>query len=58
MHDESLYAESVLRAGARGCTTKHEGGKELIQAIFHVLSGQIFVGEKKVRADSGDVQAG
>jgi DNA-binding NarL/FixJ family response regulator len=46
MHDESLYAERVLRAGARGYITKHEGGKELMQAIRHVLSGQIYVSEK------------
>jgi DNA-binding NarL/FixJ family response regulator len=46
MHDESLYAERVLRAGARGYITKHEGGKKLMQAIRHVLSGQIYVSEK------------
>ena len=46
MHDESLYAERVLRAGARGYITKHEGGKKLIQAIRQVLSGQIYVSEK------------
>ena len=46
MHDESLYAERVLRAGARGYITKHEGGEKLLQAIRHVLSGQIYVSEK------------
>jgi DNA-binding NarL/FixJ family response regulator len=46
MHDESLYAERVLRAGARGYITKHEGGKKLMQAIRHVLSGKIYVSEK------------
>jgi DNA-binding NarL/FixJ family response regulator len=46
MHDESLYAERVLRAGARGYITKHEGGKKLMQAIRHVLRGQIYVSEK------------
>lgn len=30
MHDESLYAERVLRAGARGYITKHEGGEKLM----------------------------
>ena len=29
MHDESLYADRVLRAGARGYITKHEGGEKL-----------------------------
>lgn len=46
MHDESLYAERVLRAGGRGYVMKQEGGKKLMQAIRHVLSGQIFVSEK------------
>jgi len=46
MHDESLYAERVLRASARGYITKHEGGKKLMQAIRHVLRGQIYVSEK------------
>ena len=46
MHDESLYAERVLRAGARGYITKHEGGEKLMQAARHVLSGQIYVSEK------------
>lgn len=46
MHDESLYAERVLRAGGRGYLMKHEGGKRLIVAIRHVLAGQIYVSEK------------
>lgn len=46
MHDESLYAERALRAGARGYITKHEGGAKLMQAIRQVLAGQIFVSDK------------
>ncbi|MGN6643003.1 MAG: response regulator [Verrucomicrobiota bacterium] len=46
MHDESLYAERVLRAGGRGYVMKQEGGKKLMQAIRQVLSGQIYVSEK------------
>jgi DNA-binding NarL/FixJ family response regulator len=46
MHDESLYAERALRAGARGYITKQEGGAKLMQAIRHVLAGQIYVSEK------------
>jgi DNA-binding NarL/FixJ family response regulator len=46
MHDESVYAERVLRAGARGYITKHEGGIKLVQAIRQVLRGQIYVSEK------------
>ena len=45
MHDESLYADRVLRAGARGYITKHEGGEKLMGAIRHVLSGKIYVSE-------------
>lgn len=46
MHDETLYAERVLRAGARGYIMKQEGGKKLMAAIRKVLSGQIYVSEK------------
>jgi len=46
MHDESLYAERVLRAGGRGYIMKQEGGKMLLHAIRQVLSGQIYVSEK------------
>jgi DNA-binding NarL/FixJ family response regulator len=45
MHDESLYADRVLRAGARGYISKHEGGDKLMGAIRHVLSGRIYVSE-------------
>ena len=45
MHDESLYADRVLRAGARGYITKDEGGEKLIEAIRHVLRGRIYVSE-------------
>ena len=33
MHDETLYAERILRAGARGYIMKQEGGKKLMAAI-------------------------
>jgi DNA-binding NarL/FixJ family response regulator len=46
MHDESLYAERVLRAGGRGYIMKQEGGKKLMQAIRQVLEGKIYVSEK------------
>ena len=46
MHDESLYAERVLRAGGRGYIMKQEGGKKLMQAIRQVLDGRIYVSEK------------
>src|SRR3954463_11490000 len=39
MHDESLYAERVLRAGAMGYITKQEATKKILLAIRQVLSG-------------------
>jgi DNA-binding NarL/FixJ family response regulator len=46
MHDESLYAERALRAGARGYLMKREAAKKVIQGIRAVLAGQLFVSEK------------
>jgi DNA-binding NarL/FixJ family response regulator len=46
MHDESLYAERVLRAGGRGYIMKQEGGRKLMEAIRQVLSGKIYVSEQ------------
>src|SRR5262245_2053948 len=46
MHDESLYAERVLRAGARGYIMKRAGGEAVLQAIRQVLSGKIYVSER------------
>ena len=46
MHDEALYAERVLRAGARGYVMKQEGGKRIMDAIRAVLAGKVFVSEK------------
>jgi DNA-binding NarL/FixJ family response regulator len=46
MHDESVYAERVLRAGGRGYIMKQEGGKKLMQAVRQVLAGKIYVSDK------------
>jgi DNA-binding NarL/FixJ family response regulator len=46
MHDESLYAERVLRAGARGYIMKQESGPTMMQAIRQVLAGRIYLSEK------------
>ena len=45
MHDESLYAERALKAGARGYLMKSAGGDELIKAIRQVLAGQVYVSQ-------------
>jgi DNA-binding NarL/FixJ family response regulator len=43
MHDEELYAERVLRAGARGYITKNEASTEVIRAIKRVMTGEVYV---------------
>jgi len=43
MHDESLYAERALRAGARGYVNKHGASVELMGAIRQVLNGEIYL---------------
>jgi len=48
MHDESLYAERALRAGARGYVMKREAAKKVIEAIRCVLAGQLYVSDKIV----------
>jgi DNA-binding NarL/FixJ family response regulator len=45
MHDETLYAERALRAGARGYLMKSEGGEKLIEAIRLVLAGKVYVSQ-------------
>ena len=43
MHDETMYAERVLRAGARGYIMKESGGENLLVAIRQILAGQVYV---------------
>ncbi len=43
MHDESLYADRALRAGARGYLMKREALDSVITAVRTVLSGEIYV---------------
>lgn len=45
MHEESHYAERVLRAGARGYIMKRETTRKVISAIRQVLAGQIYISE-------------
>jgi len=46
MHDESLFAERALRAGARGYIMKQEALDDVLTAIRRVLNGEIFVSSK------------
>ncbi|MBL9185554.1 MAG: response regulator transcription factor [Verrucomicrobiaceae bacterium] len=45
MHDESLYGERSLRAGARGYVMKEEAADHLITAIHKIMSGGLYVSE-------------
>ena len=46
MHDESLYAERVIRAGALGYITKQEATRKILQAVRRVLAGDIYLNER------------
>jgi DNA-binding NarL/FixJ family response regulator len=46
MHDEALFAERALRAGARGYIMKKEAIGGLIGAVRQVLAGKVYVSEQ------------
>jgi len=46
MHDESLYAERVIRAGAMGYITKQDATRNILAAIRRILAGNIYVNER------------
>ena len=59
MHDETLYAERVLAAGARGYINKQEAQERIIQAIRQVLAGKVYLSQQMTdRLLSGMVDAG
>jgi DNA-binding NarL/FixJ family response regulator len=45
-HDESLYAERAIRAGARGYVMKLQAGNVIVKAVRRVLNGGIYVSEE------------
>jgi DNA-binding NarL/FixJ family response regulator len=64
MHDESLYAERALRAGAMGYVMKHEPPKTVMTAIHRVLAGEMYLSERvatslvaKLMRGGGEAQA-
>ncbi|MDC8445395.1 MAG: response regulator transcription factor [Nitrosomonas sp.] len=46
MHDEAVYAERALRAGARGYVMKQEPGEIVVSAIREVLKGNVYLSAK------------
>ena len=58
MHDETLYAERALRAGARGYMTKHEASENVSLAIREVLSGEIYLNPRFMSRVMSRIMAG
>jgi DNA-binding NarL/FixJ family response regulator len=48
MHDESIYAERALRAGAKGYMTKHEASENVLTAIRDILGGLVYLNPRFV----------
>jgi DNA-binding NarL/FixJ family response regulator len=46
MHDESIYAEAALKAGARGYLMKQMATDVLLQAMRKILQGELYVSEQ------------
>jgi len=46
IHDEALYAERALRAGAKGYIMKQEATEKMLTAVRRVLSGEIYLSDK------------
>ena len=49
MHDETLYAERALRAGAMGYITKEDAIINILPAIRRVLAGQVYLSDRMAR---------
>jgi DNA-binding NarL/FixJ family response regulator len=46
MHDERLYAERALQAGALGYITKEDAPANILPAIRRVLGGQVYLSDR------------
>jgi DNA-binding NarL/FixJ family response regulator len=46
MHEETIFAERALRAGARGYVSKHEATEVLLVALERVLGGEVYVSHR------------
>src|SRR5262245_32975740 len=50
MHDEALYAERALRAGARGYVMKRETSRSVLACIRRVLEGGVYISQRVVNS--------
>jgi len=46
MHDESIYAERAIRAGANGYIMKQEATEKVLVALRRILGGEIYVSDR------------
>src|ERR1700728_2431912 len=46
MHDEMVYAERALRAGANGYIMKQEATEKVLVALRRILSGEVYVSDR------------
>ena len=46
MHDESIYAERALRAGANGYIMKQEATDKVLDAIRQILRGEVYLSDR------------
>lgn len=54
MHNEVVYAERALRAGAAGYVTKNEAAEKIVTAIRQVLCGKEYISKTVIRNSSGE----
>jgi DNA-binding NarL/FixJ family response regulator len=57
-HDEALYAERALRAGAKGYVMKNESTDEVMKAIRKILLGGVYLSERMQSRLVGNVAGG
>src|SRR6516164_10190347 len=50
MHDESIYAERALRAGAQGYIMKQEATEKVLVAIRRILQGDVYLSDRVTNA--------
>ena len=50
MHDEMIYAERAIKAGARAYVMKQDSSQQVVTAIRRVLEGKVFISEKVMAA--------
>ncbi len=55
MHDEAVYAERALRAGANGYIMKQEATDRVLTAIRHILGGDVYLSDRLTETDAAAV---